>query len=124
MCSPSHLQDRDSTEEDTAKSLMPPEMSPELAEVVAEETEVSEEPGPGAAVQLEELGELQEEAGMELEVEQVGSELEEEEEELGAEEPEEDQEPWEEPNDLGDPAVMRAGQSKPTLEVMHEWGGR
>ncbi|XP_075287707.1 protein PAT1 homolog 2 isoform X1 [Opisthocomus hoazin] len=108
--------DRDSTEEDTAKSLMPPEMSPELAEVVAEETEVSEEPGPGAAVQLEELGELQEEAGMELEVEQVGSELEEEEEELGAEEPEEDQEPWEEPNDLGDPAVMRAGQSKPTLE--------
>ncbi|KAM9638991.1 protein PAT1 homolog 2 isoform 2-T2 [Morphnus guianensis] len=104
--------DRDSTEEDAAKLLMPLEMNSELAEAVAEKTEAGEEPGPRAAEQLEELGEPQEEGGMELEVEQVGSELEEEEEELGTEEQEED----EEPNDLGDPAVMRAVQSKPTLE--------
>ncbi|XP_049667493.1 protein PAT1 homolog 2 isoform X2 [Accipiter gentilis] len=106
--------DRDSTEEDTAKLLMPLEMNPELAEVVAEKTEAGEEPGPRAAEQLEELGEPQEEGGMELEVEQVGSDL--EEEELGTEEQEEDQKPCEEPNDLGDPAVMRAVQTKPTLE--------
>lgn len=68
----------------------------------------------------EEQGEPQSEGGMEPEAEQVGSEEEEEEEEeLGAEEQHED-----EPNDLGDPAVMRAVQSKPTLEVMPEWGGR
>ncbi|NXG63114.1 PATL2 protein, partial [Hemiprocne comata] len=101
--------DRDYTEEDSTKPLVPLEMSPELVEVVAEETEAREELGPGVA---EELGELQEEGGMELEVEQIGSELEEEEEELGTEDQEEDQEP----NDLGDPAVMRAVQSKPTLE--------
>ncbi|XP_074955852.1 protein PAT1 homolog 2 isoform X1 [Phalacrocorax aristotelis] len=104
--------DRDSTEEDAAKPLMPLEMSPELAEVVAEEMEGREEPRPGMAEQPEDLGEPQEEGGMELEIEQVGSELEEEEEELETE----DQEPCEEPNDLGDPAVMRAVQSKPTLE--------
>ncbi|NXO60281.1 PATL2 protein, partial [Aramus guarauna] len=109
--------DRDSTEEDVAKALMPPETSPELAEAVAEETEAGEELGPGAAEQPEELGDPQEEGGMEPEVEQVSSELEEEEEEdLGAEEHEEDQELYEETNDLGDPAVMRAVQSKPTLE--------
>ncbi|KAM6309156.1 protein PAT1 homolog 2 [Aegotheles albertisi] len=109
--------DRDSTEEDVAKPLVPLEMSPELPEAVAEETEAGEDLGPGATEQLEKLGEPQEEGGMELEVEQVGSELEEEEEEeLGTEEQEEDQEPCEEPNDLGDPAVMRAVQSKPTLE--------
>ncbi|XP_075016704.1 protein PAT1 homolog 2 isoform X3 [Calonectris borealis] len=108
--------DRDSTEEDTAKPLMPLDMSPELAEAVAEEPEAGEELGPGAAEQPEELGKPQEEGGMEPEVEQVSSELEEEEEELGTEEQEEDQEPCEEPNDLGDPAVMRAVQSKPTLE--------
>lgn len=116
------LQDRDSTEEDAAKPLMPPEMSPELAVAVAEENEVREELGPGAAEQLEELGEPQEEGGMEPEAEQVSSEL--EEEELGTEEQEEDQEPCEEPNDLGDPAVMRAVQSKPTLEVTRERRGR
>ncbi|KAM6352475.1 protein PAT1 homolog 2 isoform 2-T2 [Alca torda] len=108
--------DRNSTEEDITKPLMPLEMSPELAEVVAEETEAREELEPEVADQPEELGEPQEEGGMESEVEQVGSELEEEEEELGTEEQEEDQEPCEEPNDLGDPAVMRAVQSKPTLE--------
>ncbi|NWI70201.1 PATL2 protein, partial [Todus mexicanus] len=105
--------DRDSTEEDTAKLLMPPEVSPELAEAVAEETEAMEEPRPEAA---EELEEPQEEGEMELEVDQIGSELEEEEEELRTEEQEEDQEPCEEPNELGDPAVMKAVQSKPTLE--------
>ncbi|KAM6058619.1 protein PAT1 homolog 2 isoform 2-T4 [Chlamydotis macqueenii] len=104
--------DRDSTEEDATKPLIPPETSPELAKGVAEETEAGEELGPGAAEQTGELGEPQEEGGMEMEVEQVSLELEEEEEELGAEEQEED----EEPNDLGDPAVMRAVQSKPTLE--------
>ncbi|XP_065498219.1 protein PAT1 homolog 2 isoform X2 [Caloenas nicobarica] len=103
--------DRDSTEEDAAKLLMPPEMSPELAQAVAEETK--DDLGPGAA---EELGEPQEEGGMEPEVEHVGSELEEEEEELGTEEQEEEQELCEEPNNLGDPAVMRAVQSKPPLE--------
>ncbi|KAM9275337.1 protein PAT1 homolog 2 isoform 1-T1 [Morus bassanus] len=102
--------DRDSTEEDAAKPLMLLEMSPELSEVVEEETDGGEEPGLGMA----ELGEPQEEGGMELEVKQVGSEL--EEEELETEEQEEDQETCEEPNDLGDPAVMRAVQSKPTLE--------
>ncbi|KAM6257295.1 protein PAT1 homolog 2 isoform 2-T2 [Porphyrio hochstetteri] len=110
--------DRDSTEEDVTKSLMPPEMSSETAEVVVEEIEDGEEAGPEVAEPQEELGEPQEEGGMELEVEQVSSEMEEEEEEeeLGTEEPEEDQQPCEEPNDLGDPAVMRAVQSKPTLE--------
>ncbi|NXG71797.1 PATL2 protein, partial [Baryphthengus martii] len=100
--------DRDSTDEDAAKLLMPPETSPELAEVVAEETEAMEEQGPGAS---EELGEPQEKGGMELEVEQISSELEEE-EEPGAEDQEEDQKL----SELGDPAVMRAVQSKPTLE--------
>ncbi|NXE08989.1 PATL2 protein, partial [Lophotis ruficrista] len=108
--------DRDSTEEDATKPLIPLETSPELAKGVAEETEAGEELEPGVAEQLEELGEHQEEGGMEVEVEQVSLELEEEEEELGTEEQEEDQEPCEEPNDLGDPAVMRAVQSKPTLE--------
>ncbi|NXK37363.1 PATL2 protein, partial [Piprites chloris] len=98
--------DRDSTE-DTPKLLVPRKTSPEVAEVVAEETEVGDELGPGAAEQPEKLGEPQEEGGTELEAEQVGSELKEE-EELGTEE--------QEPNDLGDPAVMRAVQSKPTLE--------
>ncbi|NXQ91394.1 PATL2 protein, partial [Nyctibius grandis] len=104
---------QDSTEEDIANPLMPSETSAELAEAVAEETEAGEELGPRAA---EELGEPQEEGGMEPEVEQADSELEEEEEELGAEAQEEDQEPCEELSDLGDPAVMRAVQSKPTLE--------
>ncbi|NXD85441.1 PATL2 protein, partial [Halcyon senegalensis] len=108
--------DRDSTEEDAAKLLMRPESSPELAEAVAEETEVMEELGLGAAEELEEMGESHEEGGMETEVEQIGSELEEEEEELGTEDQEEDQEPCKEPSELGDPAVMRAVQSKPTLE--------
>ncbi|KAJ7412272.1 Protein PAT1 2 [Pitangus sulphuratus] len=103
--------DRDSTE-DTLKLLVPRKTSPEVAEVVVEETEVGDELGPGAAEQPEKLGEPPEEGGTELEAEQVGSELKEEEEELGTEE----QEPCEEPNDLGDPAVMRAVQSKPTLE--------
>ncbi|XP_026711410.1 protein PAT1 homolog 2 isoform X3 [Athene cunicularia] len=100
--------DRDSTEEDATKPLMPLETSPELAKVVAEEIEARDELGLQVAEQLEELGDPHEEGGMELEVE-----LEEEEEELGADE---DQECCEEPNDLGDPAVMRAVQSKPTLE--------
>ncbi|PKU34270.1 hypothetical protein llap_15426 [Limosa lapponica baueri] len=107
--------DRDSTEEDAVNALMPLEMSPELAEVVAEETEAGEELEPGAVEQPEKLGEPQEEGGMELEFEQFGSELEEE-EELGTEEQEEDEEPCEKPNDLGDPAVIRAVRSKPTLE--------
>ncbi|NXG07605.1 PATL2 protein, partial [Sakesphorus luctuosus] len=103
------------TMEDTPKLLVPPNMSPEVAEVVAEETEAREEPEPGVAEQLEELGEPLKEGGTELEVEQAGSEL--EEEELGSEEQQEDeQEPCEELIDLGDPAVMRAVQSKPTLE--------
>ncbi|XP_010020675.1 PREDICTED: protein PAT1 homolog 2 [Nestor notabilis] len=104
--------EQDSTEQDTSKLPMPPEMSPELAKAVAEETEAGEELGPEAA---EELKEPQEEGGMELEMEQLSSELEEE-DGLGAEDQEEDQEPCEEPNDLGDPAVMRAVHSKPTLE--------
>ncbi|XP_061205864.1 protein PAT1 homolog 2 [Neopsephotus bourkii] len=99
--------DRDSTEEGASKLPMPPE----LAQAVAEETKAGEELGPEATEQLEELEEPQEEGGMELEMEQVGSELEEE-EELGTEDQEEDQEP----SDLGDPAVMTAVQSKPTLE--------
>ncbi|NXD12890.1 PATL2 protein, partial [Nothocercus nigrocapillus] len=110
--------DRDSTEEDVAKALVLPEKSPELAGV--EEAKASEELGPEAnegQLLLEELGEPQGE--VELEGEQVDY-MEEEEEELGAEEPEEEQEPEEEPseepNDLGDPAVMRAVQSKPPLE--------
>ncbi|NXK22290.1 PATL2 protein, partial [Arenaria interpres] len=108
--------DRDSTEEDTVNALMPVEMSTELAEVVEEETEAGEELEPGAVEQPEKLGEPQEEGGMELEFEQFSSELEEEEEELGTEEQEEDEEPCEKPNDLGDPAVIRAVRSKPTLE--------
>ncbi|NXK83501.1 PATL2 protein, partial [Amazona guildingii] len=107
--------DRDSTEEDTSKLPISPEISPELAKAVAAETEAGEELRPKAAEQLEEMEEPQEEGGMELEMEQVGSELEEE-EELGTEDQEEDQEPCEEPSDLGDPAVMTAVQSKPTLE--------
>ncbi|XP_040458191.1 protein PAT1 homolog 2 isoform X2 [Falco naumanni] len=106
--------DHDSTEEGTAKPLMSLEVSPVLNEEVAEET--GEKLEPGVAEQLEELGEPQEEGGMELDAEQICSELEEEEEELGTEEQEEDQEPYEEPNNLGDPAVMKAVQSKPTLE--------
>ncbi|NWS45042.1 PATL2 protein, partial [Probosciger aterrimus] len=105
--------DQDSAEQDTSKLPMPPEISPELAKAVAEEIEAGEELGPKAAEQLEELEGPQEEGGMELE--QVGSELEEE-EELGTEDQEEDQESYEEPSDLGDPAVMTAVQSKPTLE--------
>ncbi|KAK2539130.1 protein PAT1 homolog 2 isoform X3 [Columba livia] len=103
--------DQDSIDKNTAKLLMPPEMSPELTQAVAEETK--EDLGPRAA---EEPGEPQEEGGMEPEVEHVGSELEEEEEELGTEEQEEEQELCEEPDNLGDPAVMRAVQSKPSLE--------
>lgn len=118
-CSASPLQDQDSIEENTAKLLMPPEMSPELTQAVAEETK--EDLGPRAA---EEPGEPQEEGGMEPEVEHIGSELEEEEEELGTEEQEEEQEPCEEPDNLGDPAVMRAVQSKPSLEVTPEQRGR
>ncbi|XP_067161789.1 protein PAT1 homolog 2 isoform X2 [Apteryx mantelli] len=115
--------DRDSTEEDAAKTLVLPEKSSELAAVGVEEAKAMEELGPGAdegQLLLEELGEPQGEGEMELEAEQVDYVEEEEEEELGAEEQEEEQEPeeepYEEPNDLGDPAVMRAVQSKPTLE--------
>ncbi|NXJ70745.1 PATL2 protein, partial [Rostratula benghalensis] len=108
--------DRETTEEDIVKPLISLEMSPELASVMAEETETGEELEPGVVEQPEKLGELQQEGGMDLEAEQVGSELEEEEEELASEEQEEDHEPFEETNDLGDPAVMRAVQSKPTLE--------
>lgn len=74
-----------------------------------------------AAEQVEELPE--EEGGIEAEVEQVNSQMEEEVEELGTEEQEEDQECFEEPSELGDPAVMRAVRSKPTLEVMCEQTG-
>ncbi|XP_061303378.1 protein PAT1 homolog 2 [Pezoporus flaviventris] len=102
--------DGDSTEEDASKLPMPPEISPELAKAVAEE-----KLGPEATGQLEELEEPQEEGGVELEMEQVGSELEEQ-EELDTEDQEEDQEPCEEPSDLGDPAVMTVVPSKPTLE--------
>ncbi|KAM4766157.1 protein PAT1 homolog 2 isoform 2-T2 [Cyanocitta cristata] len=101
--------DRDSTEEDVPKLLVPPEISPEVAKALAEATGRTAE-------QLEELGEPQEEGGIEPEVEQVNSQLEEEVEELGTEEQEEEQECFEEPNELGDPAVMRAVRSKPTLE--------
>ncbi|XP_064013234.1 protein PAT1 homolog 2 isoform X2 [Pogoniulus pusillus] len=102
--------DQDSTEEDTTQSLMLPEMSPEMAEVMAKEIETIELLEPE---QLEALGKPQEEGRMEPELEQVGAEL--EEEELRTEDQEEN-EPCEEPNDLGDPAVMKAVQSKPTLE--------
>ncbi|XP_062468043.1 protein PAT1 homolog 2 isoform X2 [Pezoporus occidentalis] len=102
----------DSTEEDASKLPVPPGISPELAKAVAEETKAGEELGPEATEQLEEP---QEEGGVELEMEQVGSELEEQ-EELDTEDQEEDQEPCEEPSDLGDPAVMTVVQSKPTLE--------
>ncbi|XP_021262383.1 protein PAT1 homolog 2 isoform X2 [Numida meleagris] len=100
--------DRDSTEEDAAKTSVPPERSTECVE--PEEQPQVAEGQPPAEVQ----GEPQGEGGMEPEAEQVGSEEEEEEddEEQGVEE----QEDEEEPNDLGDPAVMRAVQSKPTLE--------
>lgn len=98
--------DRDSTEEDAAKTPVPPERSPELLEP-EEQPQVVEGQPP-----TEEQGEPQGEGGTEPEAEQVGSEEEEEDEEQGVEE----QEDEEEPNDLGDPAVMRAVQSKPTLE--------
>ncbi|NWX92559.1 PATL2 protein, partial [Nothoprocta ornata] len=104
--------DHDSTEEDVAKALVLPEKSPELAGV-----EEAEEPAPGAdegQLLPPELGEPRGEGALELEAEQ--DDYLEEEEELDAEEPEEEQEPEEEPNDLGDPAVMRAVQSKPPLE--------
>ncbi|NXO04785.1 PATL2 protein, partial [Rhinopomastus cyanomelas] len=103
----------DSVEENTANLVMLPETSPALTEAVAGEAVAMKEPGPGVAEQLEET---QEESGMELEAERVSSELMEGEEELRTEELEEDQEPCEEPNVLGDPAVMRVVQSKPTLE--------
>ncbi|RMB94494.1 hypothetical protein DUI87_29305 [Hirundo rustica rustica] len=99
--------DRDSTEEDVPKLLVVPEMSPEVAEALVEATGTATE-------QLEELAE--EEGGVEAEMEQVDSQMEEEVEELGTEEQEEDQECFEEPSELGDPAVMRAVRSKPTLE--------
>ncbi|NWZ25449.1 PATL2 protein, partial [Asarcornis scutulata] len=95
--------DRDSTEEDAVKTPVPLERSPELVETEEEPQADEGQPPP------EEQGEPQGEGGMEPDAEQVGSE--EEEEQLGAEEEHED-----EPNDLGDPAVMRAVQSKPTLE--------
>ncbi|XP_065589760.1 protein PAT1 homolog 2 isoform X2 [Cyrtonyx montezumae] len=100
--------DRDSAEEDAAKTLLPPGRSLELVEP-EEQPQVAE--GQPTA---EERGEPQGEGGMETEAEQTGSEEEEEEEdeEQGVEE----QEDEEEPNDLGDPAVMRAVQGKPTLE--------
>ncbi|NXC45835.1 PATL2 protein, partial [Penelope pileata] len=98
--------DRDSTEEDATKFLVPPERGPEL--MGTEEEPQADEGQPPA----EEQGESQGEGGMEPEVEQMGSEEEEEEEEQGVEE----QVYEEEPNDLGDPAVMRAVQSQPTLE--------
>ncbi|XP_054498266.2 LOW QUALITY PROTEIN: protein PAT1 homolog 2 [Agelaius phoeniceus] len=96
--------DRDSTEEDVPKLLVVPEISPEVAKALVEAT--------GRAA--EELAE--EEGGMEPEMEQVNPQLEEEVEELATEEREEDQECFEEPSELGDPAVMRAVRSKPTLE--------
>ncbi|NXJ08850.1 PATL2 protein, partial [Odontophorus gujanensis] len=100
--------DRDSTEEDAAKTLVPPGRSLELVEP-EDQPQVAE--GQPTA---EEQGEPQGEGGMETEAEQTGSEEEEEEEdeEQGVEE----QEDEEETNDLGDPAVMRAVQGKPTLE--------
>lgn len=109
------LQDRDSTEEDATKTPAPPERSPELLEP-EEQPQVVEGQPP-----TEEQGELQGQGGTEAEAEQVDSEEEEEEEE--EEQGVEEQEDEEEPNDLGDPAVMRAVQSKPTLEVMPGWGG-
>lgn len=108
------LQDRDSTEEDVPKFLEVPEINPEVAKALVEATGRTAE-------QLEELAE--EEGGIDPEVEQVNFQLEEEVEELGAEEQEDDQECFEEPGELGDPAVMRAVRSQPTLEVMYEWTG-
>ncbi|XP_005051711.1 PREDICTED: protein PAT1 homolog 2 isoform X3 [Ficedula albicollis] len=99
--------DRDSTEEGVPKVLVVPEISPEVAKALVEATGRTAE-------QLEELAE--EEGGIEPEMEQVNSQLEEEVEELGTEEQEDDQECFEEPGELGDPAVMRAVRSKPTLE--------
>ncbi|XP_064245121.1 LOW QUALITY PROTEIN: protein PAT1 homolog 2 [Passer domesticus] len=96
--------DRDSTEEDVPKLLVVPKISPEVAKALVEATG-------RAAEQLAE-----EEGGIELEMEQVKSQLEEDVEELGTEEQEEDQECFEESSELGDPAVMRAVRSKPTLE--------
>ncbi|KAM9375045.1 protein PAT1 homolog 2-like [Phaethornis superciliosus] len=107
--------DQASTEEDTPKPLISREMRPELVTVVIEETDARDELRPGVVEEPEEVGEPPKEGGMELEVEQIGSEMEEEEEEqeqLGTEEQGENLEP----HDLGDPAVMRAVQSKPTLE--------
>ncbi|XP_042741658.1 protein PAT1 homolog 2 isoform X2 [Lagopus leucura] len=100
--------DRDSTEEDATKTPAPPERSPELLEPEEQPRVVEGQPP------TEEQGELQGQGGTEAEAEQVGSEEEEEEEE--EEQGVEEQEDEEEPNDLGDPAVMRAVQSKPTLE--------
>ncbi|KAM7039868.1 protein PAT1 homolog 2 isoform 2-T2 [Acridotheres tristis] len=99
--------DRDSTEEDVPKFLEVPEINPEVAKALVEATGRTAE-------QLEELAE--EEGGIDPEVEQVNFQLEEEVEELGAEEQEDDQECFEEPGELGDPAVMRAVRSQPTLE--------
>ncbi|XP_072201750.1 protein PAT1 homolog 2 isoform X2 [Excalfactoria chinensis] len=101
--------DRSSTEEDATKTLVPPERSPELLEP-EECLQVAEGQPP-----TEEQEEPRDEGGMEPEAEQVGSEEEEEEEE-DEEQGVEEQADEEEPNDLGDPAVMRAVQSKPTLE--------
>ncbi|XP_052528060.1 protein PAT1 homolog 2 isoform X2 [Tympanuchus pallidicinctus] len=100
--------DRDSTEEDATKTPVPPERSPELLESEEQPRVVEGQPP------TEEQRELQGQGGTEAEAEQVGSEEEEEEEE--EEQGVEEQEDEEEPNDLGDPAVMRAVQSKPTLE--------
>ncbi|XP_042680406.1 protein PAT1 homolog 2 isoform X2 [Centrocercus urophasianus] len=100
--------DRDSIEEDATKTPVPPERNPELLEPEEQPRVVEGQPP------TEEQGELQGQGGTEAEAEQVGSEEEEEEEE--EEQGVEEQEDEEEPNDLGDPAVMRAVQSKPTLE--------
>ncbi|OXB81952.1 UNVERIFIED_CONTAM: hypothetical protein H355_004035 [Colinus virginianus] len=106
--------DRDSAEEDASKTLVPPGSSLELVEP-EEQPQVAEGQSPA-----EEQGEPQGEGGVETEAEQTGSEEEEEDEDEEQEEDEEqgveEQEDEEEPNDLGDPAVMRAVQGKPTLE--------
>ncbi|KAI1234965.1 hypothetical protein IHE44_0002591, partial [Lamprotornis superbus] len=96
--------DRDSTEEDVPKLLEVPEINPEVTKALVEATGRT----------AEQLAE--EEGGIDPEVEQVNFQLEEEVEELGTEEQEDDQECFEEPGELGDPAVMRAVRSKPTLE--------
>ncbi|KAL2300490.1 hypothetical protein Nmel_013371 [Mimus melanotis] len=96
--------DRDSTEEDVPKLLEVPEISPEVDKAPADATGRT----------AEELAE--EEGGIDLEVEQVNSQLKEEVEELGTEEQEDNQECSEELNELRDPAVIRAVRSKPTLE--------